>query len=1101
MCSDEVHFAFYFPFSYSDCQRLLGNIDSAMASVTALQDKPLPKRRTTDPHTIASLYFHRELLTSSLEGRRVELLTITDYSGKGSNRETRPPGLFPEADTPRPHVFKGKPAVYVGARVHPGETAASYMLHGLLAFLLQPRNAYAAELRRRFVFKVVPMINPDGVFWGHFRTDTMGVNLNRQYAAPHADTMPTVYAVKEMLKQLAATYTPPPVESLRNFRDRFVHSGGGKGAAAAKGKGGPRRPAGAASRGSFAKGTFASRAAAGQSANQPSSGLWMCLDLHGYTARRGCYILANSTTPPIEARALAFANITQLYAPQFNASACSFGRGKFGPQSTAGAAGGAAPDKPPPKRAAYATPYGTDVMDKAAATAVQRSARGSRGPGAASVPFGSGAHGSNPGYDKGTASSNELWAATVAGVIDPYELRCEGVPAGLTFGKSTARLADSDASRLNREWAAHKARATARAEGNKEGAGRVTLWKELKVPHSYTVEGSCNLLNHTRVFARLYSGPALHKEMLATVGPSTTVVVQGGAAASARGVHQPRASSGLQSAGSRVLGAAGAQGGACTLVHCATAQAPLLSQVYTLPGCGPGSKWNTPSGTSLPLPAKLAASALAGDASLAPIASAGTLAAPYSCAVDALQPPPRCAFFSSPFGFHSTPPSHSAAGVAVPLYEEHFHAARQTHPGATHASAQYACGWGTCPHDPPAAFAAVGRGLAFAMLELSGGHSKVTSRLPHSVWGSLEALHRWSRRRVALAAGLPVPSDSALAEVIGPAVRARAPEAGTHVAEPPAAEIVPTPARSKDTDAASTDTGGSDSDSDASLSNLAAVQESERRAFALVRDARSPSPPTSEEEDAPVWGAFVPDVKSSSVSQPAAIAVVARASQHSFEGGSPPVHAPGGSLARRAHFGQMRPPAALDSDPAAYFSVSGVASAGGTVGSSRGGAVSARNSSAAAWQRSRRGGTAQNNSDTKPHMQLDHTPGLGTRTAFIVPGSLGLSGRAVGRSAPPAKAPAARPKPHKSKASRLMHRSSGKAPRSMPSILPSRSSIPNTAPTASAAAAVAEELADKKAPASVPGTKVGGSARLRGWSASSSAAGSAGVSPRLSLLN
>ena len=61
-----------------------------------------------------------------------------------------------------------------------------------------PRDARAEILRQNFVFKIVPMLNPDGVYHGHHRMDIFNQNLNRYYLYPCPMKQPSAYAVRKL---------------------------------------------------------------------------------------------------------------------------------------------------------------------------------------------------------------------------------------------------------------------------------------------------------------------------------------------------------------------------------------------------------------------------------------------------------------------------------------------------------------------------------------------------------------------------------------------------------------------------------------------------------------------------------------------------------------------------------------------------------------------------------------------------------------------------------------------------------------------------------------------------------------------------------------
>ncbi|KPJ19309.1 Cytosolic carboxypeptidase-like protein 5 [Papilio machaon] len=126
-------FAFTYPYSFAELQLALNAVDGKLL--------PLPAPQSPD-----DIYYCRECLTYSLEGRRVDLLTITSHHGITAEREERLKNLFPE-NQERPFKFQNKKVIFISARVHPGETPSSFVFNGFLSLLsgaARPGGAAAA---------------------------------------------------------------------------------------------------------------------------------------------------------------------------------------------------------------------------------------------------------------------------------------------------------------------------------------------------------------------------------------------------------------------------------------------------------------------------------------------------------------------------------------------------------------------------------------------------------------------------------------------------------------------------------------------------------------------------------------------------------------------------------------------------------------------------------------------------------------------------------------------------------------------------------------------------------------------------------------------
>lgn len=106
----------------------------------------------------------RTELVKTYAGNSVDLLMITNFNSSQDE-------------------IAGRECIIICSWVHPGESNASFIMEGFLEFIVS-NDKEAKALRDLFVFKVVPMLNPDGVIVGNYRCSLTGLDLNRQWATP-----------------------------------------------------------------------------------------------------------------------------------------------------------------------------------------------------------------------------------------------------------------------------------------------------------------------------------------------------------------------------------------------------------------------------------------------------------------------------------------------------------------------------------------------------------------------------------------------------------------------------------------------------------------------------------------------------------------------------------------------------------------------------------------------------------------------------------------------------------------------------------------------------------------------------------------------------
>ena len=153
-----IYFALCFPYTYSTLQEYLYKLSTTKTNRNKIKFSTLNK---------------------TICGNPLDILYISNFNCSMNELNSRQSIIFT-------------------ARVHPGETSGSYVIESVINNLLNNSTA-SNNLLDKYLFKIIPMLNPDGVIHGHYRNNILGKDLNRMWQDPRANVTPTIYYLKKLI--------------------------------------------------------------------------------------------------------------------------------------------------------------------------------------------------------------------------------------------------------------------------------------------------------------------------------------------------------------------------------------------------------------------------------------------------------------------------------------------------------------------------------------------------------------------------------------------------------------------------------------------------------------------------------------------------------------------------------------------------------------------------------------------------------------------------------------------------------------------------------------------------------------------------------------
>ncbi len=128
-------------------------------------------------------YVTIDSIGASVQGRAIWMVNILDQS----------------------QYFGIKHRVAIHARTHPNEVQSQWLTQSIIEILVGDSDL-AKMLRRKVIFNIVPMYNPDGVEIESYRLNAHGIDLERNWFVEEPE--PEVAALKKKYFEFMNSYTP-----------------------------------------------------------------------------------------------------------------------------------------------------------------------------------------------------------------------------------------------------------------------------------------------------------------------------------------------------------------------------------------------------------------------------------------------------------------------------------------------------------------------------------------------------------------------------------------------------------------------------------------------------------------------------------------------------------------------------------------------------------------------------------------------------------------------------------------------------------------------------------------------------------------------------